>query len=253
MSLRSDLYALTHRGNPGDVAFYRGVCASSERVLELGAGYGRMIAGLARRRGTLVGLECDAELLATARRRLRALPLTQRRSVRLVAGDMQRFDLGQRFDCVLLPYNGLYCLLGKRAALDCFRAVRAALEPGGVFAFDVWNAESFHRRSALAPADAEGPTPIVSLRHAGRTWDVFEQTRIQRARQRLAVNYTYAPREGGAPLQLPIAQRYFRARELTELLGRAGLDIQARYGDFAGGRFGARSPHLIVVARSRRV
>lgn len=244
----AELYALTHRGNSGDVAFYSDVCRGAKSVLELGSGSGRLLTALARAKRELVGLELDPELLALAKRNLRALPPTKRKSVRVISADMRDFALPQRFERVLLPYNALYCLLSKRAALGCFRAAHRALVPGGVFALDVWNAAPFQQ--SLAPAGADDPTPIVSLRHAGRTWDVFERSRVRRAQQRLDVRYVYVPRQGGSAYQIPIAQRYYLPAEISELLARAGFSIEARYGDFSGRRFSARSAQLIVVARA---
>src|ERR1700690_1308585 len=109
--LQAELYALTHCGTPGDTAFYARLCEGARRVLELGSGYGRLLSVLARPRRLVVGLELDPELLAAAKRRVRTLPPGKRRSVQLVRGDMRRFELGPGFDCAILPYNALYCLL----------------------------------------------------------------------------------------------------------------------------------------------
>ena len=245
--MKAELYALTHRGNPGDIAFYGRVCRGAKSVLELGSGSGRLLTALAGTKRRVVGLELDPELLALARRNLRALPVAKRKLVRVAKADMRNFALPQRFDRVLLPYNALYCLLGKRDALTCFRAARRALEPGGALALDAWNADPFHRNPERTGAD--DPEPIVTLRHAGRTWDVFERSRVRRAQQRLDVNYTYLPREGGNAYEIPIAQRYFLAGEISDLLERAGFVVEARYGDFSGGRFNARSSQLVVIAR----
>ena len=247
--MNAELYALTHRGNPGDIAFYRDVCRGARRVLELGSGSGRMLRALASVKRTVLGLELDPEFLALAKRGLRELPLPKRRSVRLLQGDMRDFQLAERFERVLLPYNALFCLLTRSAALSCFRAARRVLEPGGTLAFDVWNAQPFQRQAAasLSEDDAE---PIVTLRHARRTWDVFEQSRVRRAQQRLDVTYSYVPREGGTVIQIPIAQRYYLAAEISDLLKRAGFTIEARFGDFSGARFSAYSPQLIVLARA---
>jgi len=246
--VKAELYALTHRGNPGDVAFYREVCRGSKSVLELGSGAGRLLTALASSARELVGLELDPQLLDLARQNCRALPPAKRKSLRIVAADMRDFELPRRFERVLIPYNTLYCLLGRREALACFRAVRRALVPGGTLAFDVWNAEPFRQHAAGSDADVH--EPIVSFRHARRTWDVFERSRFRRSRQRLDVTYSYVPREGGATYQIPIAQRYFLASELSQLLSRTGFVVRARYGDFSRSPFRARSPHLIVLAHA---
>ena len=46
--LEAELYALTHRGNPGDTEFYARRCAGAGSVLELGTGYGRLLPALPR-------------------------------------------------------------------------------------------------------------------------------------------------------------------------------------------------------------
>lgn len=246
--MNAELYALTHRGNPGDVAFYREACRGAQRVLELGTGSGRLLIALADAKRRLTGLELDPEMLGLAKRNLRALPPTKRKAVRVVAGDMRDFEFPERFDRVLLPYNALYCLLNRRAASACFRAAHRALVPRGRLILDVWNAGPFHRSAASDEADEA--EPIVTLRHARRTWDVFEHARVRRAQQRLDVNYTYLPREAGIAHQIPIAQRYYLPTEISELLERAGFVVEARYGDFAQRKFGARSPQLIISARA---
>lgn len=246
--MKAELYELTHRGNAGDVEFYDGVCRGARSVLELGSGSGRILQRLAKSGRRVVGLERDAEFLALAKRNLRTLPAGARKSLQLVQGDMQEFELTPPFERVLMPYNALYCLLSQRDALSCFRSVRRALEVGGLFSFDVWNAASFHRAPSAASAD--DAEPIVSVQHARKRWDVYESSSFTRARQRLDVVYRYVPREGGASQQIPIAQRYFLAPEIEHLLGRARFEIEARYGDFAKRRFGVRSPHLIVLARA---
>ena len=245
--MRAELYALTHRGNPGDSAFYRDVCRGARSVLELGSGSGRMLLALAQAKRRLMGLELDPEFLALAKRNLRGLPPAKRHGLRLVAGDMRDFQLSERFERVLLPYNALYCLLDRRAALACFRAAHRSLARGGKLVLDVWNSGPFHGRSSNPHVDES--EPVVTLGHAGRTWDVFERSSVRRARQRLDVTYTYLPREGGLTYEIPIAQRYYTPPEITELLERAGFVIEARYGDFSGRRFSARSQQLIVLAR----
>jgi SAM-dependent methyltransferase len=248
-SLPTELYALTHRGNAGDVAFYQRICHDTKRVLELGSGYGRMLRALAGAQRRVIGLELDSEMVSLARRNLRKLPASKRRSLRLVQGDMRQFTLDAPVERVLLPYNALYCMLTKRDALACFRASHRALVAGGGLVLDVWNAEPF-QRSASVRARADQHEPLVTLRHAGQTWDVFERSSVRRARQRLDVDYAYVPRKRLPSCEISIAQRYYLADEIEDLLRRAGFAVQARFGDFSGGRFTARSPQLIVLARA---
>ena len=247
-ALDAALYALTHRGNPGDVEHYVALCRGASSVLELGSGYGRVLRALAEPRRSVFGLELDPHLLRLGRQAVAALPATRQRSVTVVQGDMQRIDLGRRFERVLLPYNALYCLLTPRAVERCFRAVRAALEPGGVFAFDVWNADRLGE-DELSPSDEA--RALAAFEHAGRRWVVFESCRRARGTGRLDVTYTYVPSGRAARRSQVVRQRYYHSAELFELLEGAGFALETKLGSFGGARFTERAPRLVVTARAR--
>ncbi|MEY4545798.1 MAG: hypothetical protein RL685_1993 [Pseudomonadota bacterium] len=251
--IEAELYALTHRGQRGDAEFYAGQCARVGRVLELGTGYGRLLGPLSAT-AELVGLDRDPELLAAARRQMRGPLRGQGRRVRLVEGDFTSFQLPGTFDRIVMPYNALYCLLGRRALLRCFQRVRAHLAEGGQFLFDVWSADGFQRSTRRASRRAghrDDDAAIVSLHHRGQVWDVFEHSRLRSARQRLDVLYTYVPRSGGAPIDIRIEQRYAPWAEIAALLAQAGLQVSARYGGFARERWSPHSDQLVVIAEGR--
>jgi SAM-dependent methyltransferase len=248
--LEAELYALTHRGQPGDAEFYARHCAGASRVLELGTGHGRLLPALAAAAAQVVGLDREPEFLRSARRRVRRLPAAERAAVQLVQGDLRDFELGRRFDRILVPYNALYCLLGSRALASCLRCVRAHLAPGGQLLFDVWAADAFaqHVRAGDRRDHRDDPGAIVSFRHRRQTWDVYERSSLRSARQRLDVVYTYVSRERGQRVQIEIHQRYSTSSELARELGRAGLELRARWAGFAGERFTARAELLVVRA-----
>src|SRR5690606_15357794 len=91
------------------------------RVLELGAGTGRLTAALARAGHEVVAVELSAAMLERARARLGAEGLAGR--VRLLEGDMRALGdlpLGGEFALVLAPFNTLmhlYTLSDQDAAL----------------------------------------------------------------------------------------------------------------------------------------
>jgi len=217
-------------------------------VLELGSGYGRMLRALAAPGRELVGLELDGALLRLGREAVAALPTAARRGVTLVQGDMQRFELGRRFSRVILPYNALYCLLTAADVSRCLRAVRRALAPGGVFAFDVWNADGLDVSELRHATEDE---PLTRVVHEGGAWSVFERCTVPRGRDRLDVTYTYVPSGAGKARQQTLRQRYYRSEQLLSLLERAGFVVVSKRGSFAGTRFGARSPRLVVTATAR--
>src|SRR5688572_33036529 len=101
------LYALVHRGNPGDRAFYELATAGAGSVLELGCGYGRLLPVLTQGGARYLGIDLDPGLLALARKARRALPEAQRARVTLRAEDMRSFRGAARFDRIVIPHSGL--------------------------------------------------------------------------------------------------------------------------------------------------
>ena len=135
--IQAELYALTHRGNPGDTVFYAKACSNARRVLELGTGYGRLIPALlgsatsSAPKKELWGIDQDPHMLAAAKSTVRSLTLRRQSLVHLRAGDMRSFDYDVQFDRIILPYNGLNCLLNRRDTLQCLKCVKLHLAPGG--------------------------------------------------------------------------------------------------------------------------
>lgn len=260
--LQAELYALTHRGNPGDRAFYAKVCGCAQRVLELGAGYGRLLPDLlesgtrVNQKKVVVGLEPEPWLLASARRVAAQLSPGGKGLVKLLRGDMRDFDLKLKFDRITLPYNGLYCLLNPGDILKCFACVKRHLASDGEFVFDVWAADRFHRdmhSKAMSHGHYDNCGPIVSFVHRSQAWDVFQESRLRTRLQRLDVTYTYIPREQGAPVTITIEQRYARSTELKEFVERAGLYVKSIHGDFNGSRLNFNSPYVVLRAGCKPV
>lgn len=241
MTLTAELYTLTHRGNRGDLGFYRRVCRGASSVLELGCGAGRVLSALRAPGRELVGLDRDPGLLRLARAALRS-------DAELVRGDMRRFALGRRFQRIVLPYSGFYCLLTRADALACLRSVRRHLADDGRFVFDAYAADAFHELGA----PGEQLDWRFALRHRGRTYDVYEQSRWFRSRQRLDVRYLYHPRGGTRRAAFELPQRYWLASQLGPLLAQAGLVLESLHGDFRGGRYSPASSELMVVSARPR-
>ena len=222
------LYELVHRGTAGDLSFYTRECADAQRVLELGCGYGRVLEALCTHAELeLVGIDRDAGLLARARARLPT-------RVRLRNDDMTRFELAARFDRILIPHSGVYCLGDDEACVACFRACARHLSPHGRLVFDAYGADLFHREQDPADYTDERLDPVVTVEHEGTVFDVFERSLWRREQQRLDVSYEYIPRGGGDAAIGRIAHHYLLLEQIAPLLERAGLHLLSLAGDWRG-------------------
>lgn len=234
-----DLYDAVHTGNAGDAEFYEAACAGTGAVLELGCGTGRVGARLVRGGHEVVGIDLNRSALGVAR---------AKRLVVLRA-DMRAFRIRRRFERIIVPYNGMYCLLDEDDLVRCLRRAREHLTPRGLLVFDGYAMDDWHADRDPVDVDFTPEDPVATVELAGRRFDVFEETRWEPLHQRVDVTYRHVPADGGAPVVVHLPQRYVLAPEVPALLARAGLRLASLHGDFDESRFEAGCPHLVVRAR----
>ena len=239
----ADLYASLHRGNEGDVDFYRAACAGAGRVLELGCGSGRILAELADQVPELHGVDSSEDALALARRNLPA-------SIELHRGEMESFDLGGGFDRLLIPFNGIYCLPDLASVRRTFVQVEKALAAGGLLVFDGYAGDPIHEDDSFDEGfDEEGEIATVEAR--GKRWQVFERSEYERSAQRFSVHYRYLAEDDGEEIRATIRHRYLRLEEALEALEAAGLEPLVAHGDFDQRIYDSDSDHMIITAQKR--
>ena len=238
-----ELYRAIHRGNPGDSEHYRRACSAARAVLELGAGYGRLVRAILGSAERYVGLELRPEFAAAARQVLDEAPQDLGRRGRIVVGDMADFALPERFDRVLLPHSVLFCLPSHTAmqqGLEC--AVRHLTQNG-----EVWG-DTYHADPLHGPADEVTPeTWLTATSIGGRLYQVSEQSRWIAAQQRVRVTYRYAS-AGARDCNATIEHCYVLRRDFPDLFQRAGLRLVDVWGDFRRGRFREESEFFVFRA-----
>lgn len=242
------LYALLHRGTPGDVEFYLEQCRGAEYVLELGCGEGRVAVPLAAAGHHVTGVDLHGGLLRRAQAALQDEPALASR-LELLQADMTELQLRRRFDRVIVPYSGLYCLLTEEAVRAALRVVRAHLRDGGKLIFDAYPADDMD--AVIEDSGWDEWDPVVDIEHAGARYRVDEQTRWWPPQQRITVRYAFIPQNaarGAEPYLQTAEHRYLFSHQIPPLLRDAGLEPLAVHGDFQGGSLRSESERLVVIA-----
>ena len=108
-----------------EIEFVRARLSGRERVLELGAGYGRIVKELAPFCASIVGMDISEENVALGRRYLKDFP-----HAGMVAMDVHDMRFDRQFDVVL-------CLQNDRAIKD----IIGLLAPGGAAYFSSYSAK----------------------------------------------------------------------------------------------------------------
>jgi SAM-dependent methyltransferase len=112
-----------------DVPLWRSLAESCEgRILDVGAGTGRVSLDLARRGHAVTALDRDAELLAELERRADGL------DIETVVADARQFELDRRFRLCLVPMQTIQLLGGARGRRRFLGCAKRHLDAGGLLA-----------------------------------------------------------------------------------------------------------------------
>jgi SAM-dependent methyltransferase len=216
-------YDLLFDDRVDDVRFYAGLCPSPLRVLEYGAGTGRVTVPLARAGAHVVAVEREPAMLDGLRDRLAREPADVAARVTVAPGDATTLRLDERFDRVLFPFNGLAHLHTAAEQSAFFRRVREHLAPDGLFAFDLWLPEPrLLQGDVLESGRFLDPTTRepVTLREEF-DYDALSQV--------LTTRLTLTPvLDPDAAQRWTISQRQFFPEETRAMLAAHGFDLRWR-------------------------
>ncbi len=243
--LDADLYDFEYCDRVDDIRFYQAVAAqigaqvgAPIKILELGAGTGRVTRPLLADGHHVVALDAMPAMLASLREAV--LDDDTRARLEILEADMRAIPLPDvAFDAVFAPFNALMHLYSWRELLACFTDVARVLRPGGTFAFDVqlpdldwlqWDPDARHSITRFAHPRT-GDKLIYSTNH---TYD--QQTQICHIR----IFYDDAPPQGRKFVPPPrprrlvhLAHRQIFPEEVRMLVAVAGLELTSLTGDFA--------------------
>jgi SAM-dependent methyltransferase len=266
------LYDYEYRRRRADMMFYRELAKKrlpdGGRILELGAGSGRVTVALARAGYEVVAMDQSAAMLGKLRARVATLPAAVARRITVVEGDLRSFEITSgrsktrardTFPLVIAVFNVLEHLY-TRVELDaCLRCVVDHLEvakgsrPAGAFAFDVqmpdlaWLIRDPHKRWAKTRF-TDPTTGRAMLYSTNHDYDPVAQIAL--------IRLYYEPVDGKGPTKIvKLSQRKYFPAELEALVAHAGLRMVERYGDFGWRALDASAESQILVcekAISRR-
>ena len=233
-----------------DIVFYLDTTRQfGDPVLELGCGTGRITLAIAEAGYRIAGLDISGKMLERAEKKRAALRREARERVHLVQGDMTRFDLGEKFRSIIIPFRPFQHLLEVEQQIACLECVRKHLGPRGRLIVDFFQTDPermhdpmFLNESLLVEYPmADGRRVALSERVVA----------FHRALQRNDVEMIFRvthPDGKQEKLVMAWTLRYFFRYEVEHLLARCGFQLQALYGDFSGSPLKSASPEMIFVA-----
>jgi SAM-dependent methyltransferase len=225
----------------GDLAFWQAVAEAhrGRRVLELGAGTGRVTEVLAPAAGMLIALDLSPELLARARSRLGGFP-----HAHLLRGDMLTLAFREPFDLIVAANDPFSHIVDSAERDQVLAGVARSLAPGGQFVLDaLWLSPAADGAVSACGGRVERRTRSL---HGQRVGVVEHWERTSRREHRCNATYAYF-RPGREPVVAEFAARDWTPIELLARLGRAGLAATDLWGDYCGSRWAAETSSQLIV------
>jgi SAM-dependent methyltransferase len=106
---------------------------TGNRILELCAGGGKLIIQLARAGFQVTGIDLSTRMLEICKHEIKKEAKAVKNRIRIIQDDICTFDMGEKFDFVILEDDGFMYLLTKQDQLSCLRRVHAHLADHGLF------------------------------------------------------------------------------------------------------------------------
>ena len=106
-----------------EIKYVKNRLTGSENVLELGAGYGRIIKELAPKCASITGIDISKGNVELGLEYLKDFPRAN-----MMVMDVHNMNLDEEFDVVLCLQNGLFAM---KANLDTIKSIMDLVKPGG--------------------------------------------------------------------------------------------------------------------------
>jgi SAM-dependent methyltransferase len=244
-------YVVPYRERPDVGFFVEAARESGGPVLELGCGTGRVLIPTARAGVTITGLDLSPHMLEVCQGKLKAEPEDVRSRVRLLEGDMCKFDLSQTFQLVTLPFRPFQHLTTVEDQLACLGCIRRHLAEGGRLILDVFNPsmQALVRQNFGEEVSDEPEFSMPDGRKVIRRHKIVSRDEPNQINYVELIYYVSHPDGRRERLVQAFPMRYLFRFEAEHLLARAGFVVQQLYTDYDKSPFGSKYPgELIFVA-----
>jgi SAM-dependent methyltransferase len=202
-------------------------------VADVPCGFGRHTRIFAERGFHVVGIDQNADFIASAREQLPSDVTCE-----LHVGDMRQ-AFGGLYDLVAILYHsfGFFSDDENRALLVDWAA---RLAPCGHLALDIWNREHILRN--FAPERIWRAAPDL---------EVTESSTFDPLTSRLAIHYLYAYSDGRS-YTYDASHRLYTLTEVCALFTAAGLELRSTWGALANESYTLDAPRLVAIGQRHR-
>ena len=253
-TLMARIYHARGLGWPGELDFYLDLAAKctekGQSILEIACGTGRVASRLARAGARVTGFDFSQSMLEVAR-----LENADISNLQWQQADMRDFELDDTFGLIISPGHSFMHMLTISDQLACLACLRRHLDSNGLLVLHIdyqditWLGDLCSDLGGVYKPGEQVIDPQTGyLVRTQRAW--WYEPATQTA---IAITRWEEFNDAGQSLdQWEIGPNRFHCffrNEMEHLLQRAGLQVEALFGDFYRGELTDNSSEMIWLAR----
>ncbi len=244
-NLKTDLWKPESLQADPELAFWVSMAERyGQTVLELGTGTGRIAEALSMAGCCVTGMEASTTLIWEARKRAQR----QDAMADWVQGDMRKFDLGRRYDLVLMPHNSISQFQDEHSLAECLSSVHSHLKEGGRLIVDAFC-------PSLEWLSKEDGVKRPVLEYQDLNWKgqvaVSQSRNFDRIRRTSTIRTFFRFPGRDEELIEEVESRLYFQGELSFLLQRHGFDLEVEFSDYGLTSHAPDSPRQLLVFAAR--
>ncbi|MCX7048476.1 MAG: class I SAM-dependent methyltransferase [Candidatus Sumerlaeota bacterium] len=234
-----------------DVEFFLTIAEQyGPRLLECGAGTGRIAIPLAQAGYNIVGMDRDEAMLRRARQKWKAAEGQAKGKLKLIKADMTDFTLRRKFDMAFVAFNAFLTLAALEQREAMLRCVRRHLTDEGRLIIDV-----SHPSSIMFSGDQpERLDFTIEDQEMGTLVRRYSWSRRDMSTQQIQMCFEYrwtTPDGERRKDTSAFPMCVIFPVEMQLLLMKNGYDVETIHGNHERAPFNKHSSRMIFVARRR--
>ncbi len=227
-----------------DIEFYKQWIDEFQvtKILELCCGTGRITIPLGKTGLDVTGLDLNEEMLGEAKRKAKKENL----NISFVKGDMRNFEMNEKFQLILIPFNSIHCLYETEDFISTLKTVSNHLKEGGYFIIDYFNPDlNYLIQSQETPVKiADYKTEDGRSITINQTMDYDDHTQVNKIKWEHVI-------DGESRTVESLDMRIYFPQELDHYLTSSGFQIIDKYGDYQRNRFSKGSSKQLIVSQKK--
>jgi len=197
-------------------------------ILELASGTGRVSLYVAEKTGrTIECVELSEYMLERLKKKLETSHRDLQDKIHIHHGDMSNFNLGQKFEFIMIPWRALQWLPVQEKTIDCLKCVYDHLADNGIFVFDIFKPRIYNQqwlgKEAVSYDITDGSRRIIrsTINHSFDT----EKKYIQyKNKIRILENDTETIQEDLLTI------KYYEYNDIVDILKKIKFNIEEEFG-----------------------